>query len=75
MAIIIKEMTSYFDEKKRQNLTAKFDAQGNPIVSYDYDADQLMEKFEFRNRSEEDFEKRTEYYFKNTAVAAAKVER
>ncbi len=38
----------------------------------DYDADQLMEYFEDRNKSKEDFEARTDYYFKDALLGASK---
>ena len=38
----------------------------------DYDADQLMEYFEDRNKSKEDFEARTDYYFRDAQLGASK---
>ncbi|MBP3784888.1 MAG: hypothetical protein J6I68_16760 [Butyrivibrio sp.] len=38
----------------------------------DYDADQLMEYFEDRNKNKEDFEARTDYYFRDALLGASK---
>lgn len=68
-------LDSYFEEKKKANLKVDTDNSGRAVVKFDYDADQLMEKFENRNKDADSFFTRTKYYFKDSKVAQAKVER
>ena len=65
----IAEQSLFYEAEKEKELPSEegFD--------YKYDPDQLMEYYESRNESEEDFEKRTRYYFNDTVMANAKATR
>ena len=65
----IAEQSLFYQAEKEKELPSEegFD--------YKYDPDQLMEYYESRNESEEDFEKRTRYYFNDTVMANAKATR
>ena len=65
----IVELSDFINVEKNKELPSEDE------FSYKYDPDQLMEKYENRNESEEDFEKRTRYYFKDSAFARAKADR
>ncbi|MBP3197934.1 MAG: hypothetical protein J6N21_13135 [Butyrivibrio sp.] len=59
----------FYAEKRSKGL--EIDQEQSPI--YDYDATQLAQKFEQRNKGgAEDFKLRTEYYFTDTRLAQAK---
>lgn len=69
------EFNEFLEQKKNKGLDIPQEGQ-QPMVRFDYDADQLLQKFEERNRGgAEDFKKRTEYFFTNSAMASARAEK
>ncbi|MBE5825948.1 MAG: hypothetical protein E7307_04855 [Butyrivibrio sp.] len=71
-----QDLTDSYFARKGLNKTLRAPAPGeNEGYTFDYDADQLMEYFENRNKDAEDnaFQTRTDYYFKNVENTSAKM--
>ncbi len=76
----IKDQSLIYQEEKEQlffndakHKIIEVPEAGDNETVFDYDADQLMEYFENRNKDEESFQRRTDFYFRNEDKAQSKV--
>ena len=69
------QFNNFLQQKRESALPIDHDVSGRVKVKFDYDADQLMEKYESRHADSLSFEEQTRYYFTDTEVARAKVDK